>query len=145
MFYGVKAARLATIYVAAALAVRVQEAKYVEEVYGKGKNPPSLTGFLLVLLAFMLVFDVVILGAVKVLGDVGVKSFANKSVVSFIQAESLIYTLFVGGVGFFLARIVAHKKYINYKEDGLRAMRAMREMLMAIILPISLTPAYLVS
>jgi hypothetical protein len=70
----------------------------------------------------------------------GLKAFAKKSVLSFVFAESLVYTVFVLVIGFFLTRIVAQKRYINYRDDGLRALRALREMLMAIVVPISLTP-----
>jgi hypothetical protein len=145
VFFGIKLARLATLYVASAIAVRVQEAKYVEEVYGRGNKPPSLNGFLLILACFMVVFDAVLLAVVKALGEMGVKAFAKKQVLSFVLAESLVYTLFVLGVGFFLTRIVAHKRYINYRDDGLRALRALREMLMAIVVPISLTPTMFLS
>jgi hypothetical protein len=140
--YGIKLARLALIYVAAAIAVRVQEAKYVEEVYGHGRKPPNLTGFLFTLVAFMLVFDALLLAGLKALGAMGVKTFSKKRFVVYVQSESFIYSLFVIGAGFFLTRVVAHKKYFNYREDGMRALRALREMLMAVIVPISLTPVF---
>jgi hypothetical protein len=145
VFFGIKLARLATLYAATAIAVRVQEAKYVEEVYGRGKKPPSLNQFLLILACFMVVFDAVLLALVKALGEMGVKTFAKKKVLTFVLVESFVYTLFVLVVGFFLTRIVAQKRYINYRDDGLRALRAMREMLMAIVVPISMTPTIFVT
>lgn len=142
-FFGIKMARLALIYAASAIAVRVQEAKYVEEVYGHGRKAPNLTGFLFTLVAFMLIFDALLLAGVRALSSLGVKAFEKKGFVVYVQSESFVYTLFVIGTGFFLTRVVAHKKYINYREDGMRALRAMREMLMAIIVPISVTPVFL--
>jgi hypothetical protein len=145
ILYGIKVARLALIYVAAAIAVRVQEARYVEEVYGRGAPPPSLVNFLFTLVAFMLVFDALLLSGIKALGAMGVKEFSKSKFVMYVQSESFVYTLFVLGAGLYLSRIVALKRYINYKEDGMRALRALREMLMAVVVPISVTPVFFVT
>ena len=141
-FYGLKVVRLAIIYIASTMAVRMQEAKYVEEVYGRGGDPPSLLGFLFTLVAFMLVFDALLLAGAKALGGMDVEVFNDKRFISMIQTESFVYTVFVLGAGYFVTRIVARKKYINYRVDGMRALRAMREMLMATIVPISVTPIF---
>lgn len=142
VLYGIKLARLSIIYVAAAIAVRIQEAKYVEEVYGKDAKPPPLTGLVFTIVAFMLVFNGLLLAGIGALGNMGFKMFEKKRFRQLAQSETIIYTLFVIGAGYFVARIVERKKYLNYRQDGMRALRATRELLMALVVPISVVPIF---
>lgn len=144
-YFGIKAARLLLMYTASAIAVRMHEARYVEEVYGKGEKPPALPWMLVTMAGFLLVFDALLLAAVKIAGAAGVAPFNRGRFVAFMQAECVCYTVFVVAAGYYMTTVVARKKYLSYRSDGLRALRALREMIMAVVVPVSLTPVMFVT
>jgi hypothetical protein len=141
--YAIKIVRLLLLYTALVVGVRVQEARYVEEVYGLGKKPPPLMGMLLSMAAFMLVLDALLIAALKLLAEVSSnKLLKDPGLIQYVVLESVGYTAFVLVAGYAVAHIVARKKYFNYKKDGLRALRAMRDILFAIIVPVSVLPVF---
>jgi hypothetical protein len=141
--YAIKLARLLLMYCAISIAVRISEADYVERVYGRNEPPPSLWSVLLTIAAFILVFDALLLALLRALGDVSKSpTFGNPGFRRFVMLESAIYTAFVLTVGYWVMTLVAKKKYFNYKMDGLRALRAMKEIVMALVVPFSVTPIF---
>lgn len=141
--YGIKLARLLLMYSAISIAVRMSEADYVERVYGRGESPPPLSSVILTIAAFIVVFDALLLAVLRALGDIDKSAvLASSGFRKFVMVESFVYTAFVLGVGYWVMTLVARKKYFNYKMDGLRALRAMKEIIMALVVPFSVTPIF---
>lgn len=141
--YGIKLARLLLMYAAITIGGRLMEAEYVEKVYGKGEKPPKLINVLLTMAVFITVFDALLMAIIRVMGDIDALAIAkNLEFRKYVMLESAIYTTFVVAVGYYVSTLVARKKYFNYKMDGLRALRAMREIIMAIIVPFSIVPVF---
>jgi hypothetical protein len=136
--YALKLLRLGALYVALLVASKIQEADYVEQVYGRGEKPPSLNKMIAVIVAIMALMDLIIIAFVFVGSKV--LHVAGDEYKHYVFVESLVYAALVGLMGLIIASIVASKKYFNYKEDGIRCIRATREIIMAYIAPISLSP-----
>lgn len=143
ILYGIKLFRLLLMYCAITIGGRIMEAEYVEKVYGKGEKPPNPWTVLLTIAVFITMFDALLIALIRVAGDIGVIVTRNNAEFrKYVMLESAIYTAFVLSIGYYVMTLVARKKYFNYKMDGLRALRAMREIVMAIIVPFSVTPVF---
>lgn len=136
--YAIKLLRLGALYVALLVSGKIQEADYVEQVYGRGENPPSLNKMIAIIVSIMALMDLIILAFVFI--GAKVLHVAGDEYKTYVFIESLVYAILVGIMGMIIASIVASKKYFNYKEDGIRCIRATREIIMAYITPISLSP-----
>lgn len=133
----IKLLRLLFIWMSLRVAARMQEAAYIEAVYGRDEPPPSMTGMLTTIAQFMVLFHAVLLTTVKVL-------VINKQLGSrtwdLAWQESVVYVLFVLGMAALVGHYVSTKKYFNYKEDGIRAIRAYRDIVILLVLPVALSP-----
>lgn len=144
ILYGIKLVRLVLMYSAISIGIRLSEAEYVEKVYGKGEKPPSLISIVLTIGAFIAVFDALLIAMMRSTGDIGSKGGLLGAINfrRYVMFESMIYTVFVLSVGYWVLTLAARKKYFNYKMDGMRALRASKEILMAMVVPFSVTPVF---
>ena len=139
--YVVKILRIILVYFALLVASRIQESNYVTDVYGRNKDPPSLDAMVLQVVIAMVVFDIVFI-AVLTQVDSRVSVSGLGDLVRYVRSESLAYTLLVCATGFVISRIVTTKRYFNYRENGLRAIRATREIIFSVVFPISAAPMF---
>jgi hypothetical protein len=138
--YAVKIFRLVAIYVSVALATRIHEAQYVETVYGKGLDPPRLNS-INVNVALMLLFVNCFVWIALHIGRQA-KQYVTDETYYYLVSETFFYTALTLIAGYLIANVVSHKKYFNYRRDGLRAIRAFRDLVMAVVVPVGLSPFY---
>jgi uncharacterized membrane protein YciS (DUF1049 family) len=138
--YAVKAFRLMGIYAALTIAIRFHEADYVEQVYGKAMDPPRLNTITVAMAMMMLLVNALIYLSLYIGAKNG--GMVSSEVFEYLVGETLFYTTITVLVGYFIANVISQKKYFNYKKDGLRAIRAFKEMVMSVVVPIGLCPVH---
>lgn len=147
ILYGVKALRVLLIWLGATVAARLFETEYIEKVYGKDQNPPHLTGMVLIIGVALLLFNVLISAGMIVFSsdfqeDSSDTFSFSKSYIKVVGIDTLIHTGVVIVIGFILASTIQSKKYIGYRKEGIRAIRAFKEMLLAVSIPFVIVPYF---
>ena len=135
----VKILRWLFIWMALRVATRLHEATYVENVYGKKEDPPSFQPMLVNIGLFLVLFHVVMLAVVTTMTDSGV---FPRSVKTYAFTESVAYMVFLAIVCYYTATLVQTKRYFNYRKDGIRAIRAYKDLVLWSMFPISLSPIF---
>ena len=135
----IKAIRWVFIWMAVRVATRLHESTYVEKVYGKKEDPPRLDMMVTNIAIFLFLFHVAILAVVNTM--VGTGGFP-KSVRTYTLTESVAYMIFILLVAVYMAWLVQTKRYFNYRKDGLRAIRAYKEMVLWTVFPITVSPIF---
>lgn len=139
-----KICRVAAAFVAAFLATKAQQERYITQVYMNQGTPPPLTKMLATFLTLYVLLTALAFGTVSALGY-----FVNEPRGNFMKRAllgsldfgcELVATLIMGTV---LAGIVQSKKYFSYQYEGLRGIRAYREMLVVLAGVNGLTPYFL--
>jgi hypothetical protein len=145
-FYVIKGVRLLLIWMAVTVAARLFETDYVEKVYGKGEPAPSLTSMIFIVAIAMLVFNALLAaGLVAFTADFSGRrelfSF-NKDLIQAVALDSIFHTVIVVVGGYIVAGVIQKKKYFQYKTEGVRAIRAAKEVIMAFAIPFMLVPFF---
>jgi len=150
-----KVMRVGGSYLAAFMAAKIHQEKYIDLVFMKKGDPPPLAGMLSTFMMLHLLFAAVSFGVVCALvylmaGDAsraapGV-AFTHSMYTKLAMLGALdlgcevIATLMMGMV---IASVITNKKYFSYKYEGLRAIRAYREILVVVSAINGLTPYFL--
>jgi hypothetical protein len=132
--YAFKACRAALTYFALEVATRVHSSYYIEKVYGRNEDPPPI---------WMLAIVVTVVFAVAngiVYAGLSLWSVATVPVVRMAMSEGLSYSLIVTALVGALSYIVTDDAYFAYYSDGLRALRAFRQIVLAFAIPVCLLP-----
>ena len=135
----VKMLRWLFIWMAVRVATRLHEATYVEAVYGKKEDPPRFGPLITNIGVLLLLFHVALLAVVNTLTDSGA---IPRSVKTYALTESAAYMVFIMLVSYYMASLVQTKRYFNYRKDGIRAIRAYKEMVLWSVFPISVSPVF---
>ncbi|AUF82208.1 hypothetical protein TetV_116 [Tetraselmis virus 1] len=135
----IKLLRWMCIWYSIRISTKLYEAKYVEIVYGKGEDPPSLTGIITTIVTMILVFHLALLAIVSSAVSAG---FLPPSTLRYVITESVVYVVMTVIISLWLANLVQTKRYFNYRKDGIRAIRAYKEILLWLLFPISASPIF---
>lgn len=135
----IKLLRWLFIWTAVRVATRLHESAYVETVYGKKQDPPNLNSLVTNFAVILLLFHVALLAIVNTMVDSGA---FPKSVKTYALTESVAYMIFIILASLYIASLVQTKRYFNYRKDGLRAVRAYKEMVLWTVFPISVSPIF---
>jgi len=142
--FAFKTLRTSTGWVAAFMANKVQQERYINAVYLKREAPPSLQGMLVVFLLFHIMLAVIafvaILGLTLVLTGTHTQLRSRMLLAVFDFGIEIVLTSFLGLV---IADVLSKKKYFAYRFEGLRAIRAYRELLFALTAVHGLMPYFL--
>jgi hypothetical protein len=127
---GAKVLRIALVWVSAYFAAKTIQDSYIDKVFMKESEPPSLVNMVYTFVMFQAIFSVITIGIVATV--LYVTSPSTETVMTFAMAS--LFDMFVelivcGGVLFFVARTMEKKKFFNYRYEGLRAIRALRSLM----------------
>lgn len=135
----VKMLRWMFIWMAVRVATRLHEATYVETVYGKKEDPPKFGPVITNIGVLLLLFHVALLAVITTCVDSGI--FPG-SIKTYAITESVTYMVFIMLVAAYMASLVQTKRYFNYRKDGIRAIRAYKELVLWSVFPISVSPIF---
>jgi uncharacterized protein YqhQ len=135
----VKILRFGFIWFAIRIATKLHEVSYVEKVYGRGERPPNMSAILTNLAVMLVLFHVALFALIK---TAITSDLLPQSTIVYAATESVVYIAVTLAMAFLIAYFVQTKRYFNYKKDGIRAIRAYKEILLWAIFPISASPIF---
>jgi uncharacterized membrane protein (DUF485 family) len=117
---------------------------YMDKVLINQENPPKLSNFILMFaildILMMLIIVVIISLTSKFLPTV-LKGNLDLKV---IGIDFGIYLLLTSVIGYIIADAMYNKKFFMYKDDGLRAIRAFKDIILYISICLSIFPFFLI-
>lgn len=132
--------RIGVLYLSSRVSSNIMSQIYTEKVLLRGEEPPSLTYqlFLFVLIDFFLsliiiLFIYMISTQESSDGSSLIAKFIKQYFISLIILFTIIYVI---------SNVMYRKKYFLYKDDGLRAVRALDDLIFNIGMFIMLIPFY---
>lgn len=125
MIYGVKLLKLGAVFVSANVSANYMSQVYIEKVLVNQENPQPLTNFIWMYSFIDMMFTLFMLAVVYVISQL-VKNDFSKVI------EMLMYDISIGlfaivCLGAIVANTMYNKKFFMYKDDGLRAIRGLKE------------------
>lgn len=144
ILYIIKALRILFTYISLFLATRIFSPIYEDIVYTQSANPPKLWRYLLVFIAFDLVFNVfifIILFLIQFLLD---DSFiVNQYLYTKYITDYVISTVILFVLGILISNVLSNKKYFRYKYEGVRCIVAYEKIMFYSAIIIYVFPYYL--
>jgi hypothetical protein len=127
--------RIAFSYTSFLIAKNFTAQIYMEKVLVNGENPPKLVN--LIILGFVIEFIMVaicmaLLYAVVTQFEMNVVTDKFNIFIQYILPDYFISSMMTFIFGYFIANKMHDKKYFLYKDDGLRAIRALSELMFTI-------------
>lgn len=109
---------------------------YMKKVYAENTDPPRLLIMLVIILAlntgFMLFLITVLYLSTILLQNFNSHSLIDSNLVMLLIKDAGLYMLLLAIFGSFLGYVIEKKKYFKYKTEGLRTIRAFKEILIGI-------------
>lgn len=142
LFFAVKLIRAVIAYVSQAISKNMTSQVYLEKVLVKGENPPALTNQIFLAQGFEVGLTVILVillySAIKVMRLF--PTMGNELYIEYIFLDLILYILLCMAIGTIIARTMFSKKYFLYKDDGLRAIRALCDINIWINIMLTLIP-----
>jgi len=126
--YGFKCIRLPLMYLALYLTDINMENVYLDKVLGNNEEPPALMNFIWLFLVIDFILTIGVVLVIKLLEHF--KAFGEGE--SFIRPYLMDYIMSMAVFvcfGSILTSYMENKKYFLYRDDGLRAIRALTEIM----------------
>ena len=126
--YGFKSIRIPLMYLSLYLTDINMENVYLDKVLGNNEDPPALMNFvwLFLMIDFILTIGVVLV--IKLLEHFQAFGEGNTFIRQYLMDYIMSMAVFVS-FGSILTSYMENKKYFLYRDDGLRAIRALKEIL----------------
>lgn len=126
--YGFKSIRIPLMYLSLYLTDINMENVYLDKVLGNNEDPPALMNFvwLFLMIDFILTIGVVLV--MKLLEHFQAFGEGNTFIRQYLMDYIMSMAVFVS-FGSILTSYMENKKYFLYRDDGLRAIRALKEIL----------------
>lgn len=144
--YVVKLLRFMVLWIALFVVEKVFQDAYVSSVLVRDGSPPDLRPLVIYALLVDFVFFTLIMGVVYLLraqnDDQGSGYAINGDLVFILVVDYIASMVMIGGIGWGAAMVIQDKKSLNYKDDGLRAIRALGTLVLYGSMVLVLLPYY---
>lgn len=124
-----KGVQLGLSILALTMATGYQSQIYVEKVFINDENPPKLFMMNLVASALQVMFGVILILLMYMAKTL---DLINASSISAFALDVFGTSLVIFLIGTTIAEVMYTKKYFSYKDEGLRAIRAYKDMMLYI-------------
>jgi hypothetical protein len=143
--FAFKIMHVAAAWLSAFMAAKIHQDKYIEQVYMKKGDPPPIAGMLVTFMMLHVLFSGVVFMAVSALAYLVMHEdrpmFIKRALLAGLDFGcEVASTLIMGTV---LANVITNKRYFSYRYEGLRCIRAFREILVVLTAVNGLTPYFL--
>ena len=131
MLYGFKTIRIATSYISVTVTSNFMAQVYMDKVLINQENPQNLTNFVLMFCIIDAIIFALLLGMLYLSSE----AFFSKDVFDIKQhlgaliQDYIGFLIVVGASGYIVASTMYSKKYFMYKDDGLRGIRALKDIM----------------
>jgi formate-dependent nitrite reductase membrane component NrfD len=140
MVYGMKLLKVGTAYVSANVCSNFMAQIYMDKVLVSQENPQPLTNFIIMYIVIDMIMTVVVISIFFILSSfVGV---ITGDAITMILQDTAWFMSIIGVIGFIVASTMHNKKYFMYKDDGLRAIRALKDIMFQIGAFLALFPFF---
>jgi hypothetical protein len=133
LFLGLKVLRLVLSYVAIVIAKNLTSQIYMDKVLVNQENPPSLNNLLYLYLGIEAGFFVLLMIMLYMVGTIDTfklqDTINTELFTNYLLPDYIIYLILTVVLGLVLSSKMYSKKYFLYKDDGLRGIRALSEIL----------------
>lgn len=148
LLYVMKFIKLALTYAAILIATNYTSQIYTEKVYVKQENPPRLINMLYLFLGIEVLMTVIVMTLLIVLINFILSNPNSEAqinvnildVVSTFAQDYILYLISMSIVGSIIATTMYNKKYFLFKEDGMRGIRAYKDMITQLSLTFGVIP-----
>ena len=131
--FGIKVMRMIFFYTSLIIAKNYMSQIYMEKVLVNDENPPKLSNFVYLALIAEAIFMAMFLGLLYVAdSQFKMQLSPNNFFTQYVVPDYIIATAFISFYGGIVATKMTNKKFFLYKEDGLRAIRALSEIMFSI-------------
>jgi hypothetical protein len=131
VLYALKGVRVLLLFAATTVSTRMFENVYAESMASKDPVPPDLKFYVVMFMAFNVLFDGVLLGALLLLSKL-LPLAVDTAVIKDLAVDTAVCHTMVGISLVPMADIIQDKRYFEYKSSSPRAMRLMKQMSMAL-------------
>jgi len=129
MLFGVKAIRVAACYISLTITANYMAQIYMDKVLINQENPQHLVNFVSMFAIIDAILFALILGLVfavtKMVGNVS----DGFGLMNTLIQDYMLFSLMVSVSGVIVTTTMHNKKFFMYKDDGLRAIRALKEIM----------------
>jgi len=136
---GFKAIRIALTYLSLTITTNFATQIYMEKVLVNNESPPPLINFVWLFLFVDVIINIVLVLVMVLMGKLGalgpLQNIYSEYLVDY--GICMVFTLIFGMI---TAQVMYNKKYFLYKDDGLRAVRALSEMIFYMSIVINVIP-----
>ena len=141
MVYGLKILKLGSVFISANISANYMSQVYMEKVLVNQENPQPLVNFVWMFLLIDIIVTVFILALAYISG-----TFLNSNmtkVISLLGIDATVTLLNIAIFGSIVATVMNNKKFFMYKDDGLRAIRALKEIMIYFGIVFCLVPVFM--
>lgn len=144
ILYGPKLLKMASSYITVNICANYMSQIYMDKVLINQENPPKLENFVSMFvvldLLMMIIIGVIAYLVMPLLIPSGNK---NSNITTLMIMDYAICLAFISIVGLIVANVMYNKKYFMYKDDGLRAIRALKDIMLQISIFFSIVPFFM--
>lgn len=141
MIYGLKLLKLGSLFVANNISANYMSQVYMEKVLVNQENPQPLINFIGMYSLVDVTFTLFILSITYIIGVFIKKD--NTNIISIVGYDLLIGLVSVAILGSIVSVTMQNKKFFMYKDDGLRAIRGLKEIILNFGIVLTLFPIFL--
>jgi len=141
IMYGFILARIVLLYLSTNITANIMSQIYTERVLINGEEPPVLRNTIFLFIIIDSILNLLLLGVIGLVDKI--HKIENPSSVSLFIIQYSISTLITVVLSLVISNTMYNKKYFLYKDDGLRAIRALEELMFRIGSLISLIPFFI--
>ena len=142
-FLGFKMMRVLFSYIALLIAKNFTAQIYMEKVLVHGDNPPKLSNYMILYMMVELLMSFIFIGILYAANSAFELELNDDKLdlfTGYIVPDMIMGTIMIMSIGMILSSKMYEKKYFLYKDDGLRAIRALSEIMFMISCVINIIP-----
>lgn len=144
-FFAIKVLRLVFTYVSLLITKNLVSQVYMDKVLVNGENPPKLSNFVYMFIgieAAMMVFFMIMLYTAEqqLFPGIGFSDPNDNLFSKYILPDYIISCIFIMIYTTMIASKMYEKKYFLYKDDGLRAIRALSDLTFSTVIINTILP-----
>lgn len=147
LLYGPKLLIIAANFILVNICANYTSQVYMDKVLINQENPPKLENFIIMFILLnlltMLIVGIGFQFALSYLG-IGDEKNSNVNLLQMLAIDFMMYLGFFSVITSVIADVMYNKKYFMYKDDGLRAIRALKDIVLKMSMIFLIVPYFLI-
>ena len=145
LLYGPKLLIIAANYILVNICANYTSQVYMDKVLINQENPPKLENFVMMfMLLNLLTILMISIGFYVALPYIGGGGDKSGHLLQLLVVDFLLYIALVLVTSAIIADVMYNKKFFMYKDDGLRAIRALKDIMLKLSTVFAVLPYFLV-